>query len=246
MPMRAWKILWMFALPVLAAWADLEIPVRKDKVELTDGTVIDCTIIAATERGVLIVETDPDDPDVKHQRTISRKFIKKIERGPNEGANAGLQTEGKLGRKVIVGSGFDDEIATKGKKEDAEPKKTAVNTPRGKKDIVFEGKAAQLKRGAAAGGMKGTPQELADAYLQQFPALNEAAQALLGDKRVPQMFEQVAKGDGASKAQIESFLKVFVGNDTSAISQAVQNGAGVNAGATTPAERRRRRREPKQ
>lgn len=226
--------------------ADLEVNVRKDTVTLTDGTIIPCIILVVTEKAVLVVETDPEDSEVRRQRAIPRHVIKSFERGESDGATEGLLTESALARKVIAGTGFRDEETPKAKepkekktdKKDTndktattekKPKKTVPEGPvgPGKKDIVFSGKATKLTAEGVAGAIKGSPRDMADAYLQRFPALREAAQSFLGADRLPQTFEQIQKGDGPVRAQAESFLGVFMGSDTSAIGQTINlGGAG--------------------
>jgi len=236
------------ALWVSPAHADLEVNVRKDTVTLTDGTVIPCIILVVTEKAVLVVETDPEDSEVRRQRAIPRHVIKSIERGESDGATEGLQTESALARKVIAGTGFRDEEGPK-TKEPKEKKtdkkdpndKTVVTDKKpkqkpvaegpvgpGKNGIVFSGKATKLTAEGVAGTIKGSPKDMADAYLQRFPALRDAAQSFLGADRLPQTFEQIQKGDGPVRAQAESFLGVFMGSDTSAIGQTINlGGAGV-------------------
>lgn len=237
------------ALSVAPAHADLEINLRQDTITLTDGTVIPCIILVITEKAVLVVETDPEDSEARRQRAIPRHVISKIERGEHDGATEGLQTESLLARKVISGTGFRDEESPKAKepkaknddKKDPNDKTaTPVKKPKetkpvatgpvgpGKTGIVFSGKATKLATEATAGTIKGSPKDMADAYLQRFPALRDAAQSFLGSERLPQAFEQIQKGDGPVRSQAESFLGVFMGSDTSAIGQMMAQG-GIGA-----------------
>lgn len=237
------------ALWVAPLRADLEVNVRKDTITLTDGTVIPCLILVITEKAVLVVETDPEDSEVRRQRAIPRHVIKSIERGESDGATEGLQTESSLARKVIAGTGFRDEETPKSKepkekktdKKDPNDKTTAVPdkkpktkpVPTGpigpdKGGITYGGNVTKIPTQGAAGGIKGSPKDMADAYLQRFPALREAAQSYLGADRLPQTFDLIQKGDGPVRAQAESFLGVFMGSDSSAIGQTINlGGAGI-------------------
>lgn len=247
--------------------ADLEAIVRADKLILTDGTEIECQILAITERAVLIVETDADDPEIRKQRAIPRHAIKSIERGENEGLVEGFQTGTELGRKVITAAGFredaepksggagakekkggDEKVAAdpKDPKAKKEPKKKEVVTgpvgPKGpgKAGVVFGGKTAKLANEGVAGTIKGQPRELAEAYLQRFPALRDAAQSFMGPDQLQKSFEQIQKGDAAAKSQAESFMGVFFGGDSSAIGQMMAAG-----GTVKPQRGERVKRQPK-
>lgn len=267
--MRLWTA--FFFVVILCAFqsrihADLEVNVRQDKLVLTDGTEIPCLILAITDRAVLIVEADPNDPESRKQRAVPRRVIQRIVRGENEGVTEGLMTEEAQGKKVIAGVGFREEetpksrepktkddkdgkggtekVAAKAsKKEPKAPKPDGPVGP-GKAGIVFAGKATKLTTEGVAGTIKGAPKEMADAYLQRFPALREASQSFLGADRLPQAFEQIQKGDGQARTQAESFLRVFMGNDTSSLGQMMAQGGTAGVSRPPRGPRRGAREQP--
>ena len=85
--------------------ADIEINARRDTVVLEDGTEITCYILMMSPVGIVIVETDPKNPEKKTQRTIGRSAIKNIVIGERSSRTEELLTDNEFARKVVLGSG---------------------------------------------------------------------------------------------------------------------------------------------
>jgi|GEM_PF-6689963 len=213
-----------------SACADLQVQVRKDTVKLKDGTEIQCIVLAVTAKGVLIVETDPEDEEATRQRIIPAADVAEILRGEAEGAVAGFQTEHELARKVIQGTGYrkeeapskSDKVAKGGKGKEKEPKtpKVAEKTaPTPAEPSVPRNLKPAVEAAAPGPVSKLSAKELSEAYAARFPELKLQAQALLGMDRATQILDMAQKGDVPARAEAESFMKLFMPPDTSTLSE---------------------------
>lgn len=115
------------------ARADLEVWYRQDRVELVDGTVIECFVVISGPRGAVVVmedkarskpkeaekaeqvgeaeKTEQAEEAEKQEVPLKQEFIpadviRRIVRGENNGEKKGFQTALELAHKVIRGTGF--------------------------------------------------------------------------------------------------------------------------------------------
>jgi len=189
--------------------ADLQVNLRRDKVELTDGTVVECIVLMQTERGVLIAVKDPDKEDGVIQKFIPAGKVKRVTRGKDEGAVKGFKTEEELARKVIQGSGYrkDDGDAPPPAPVDLTGPVAPV-TP-----LVSDSNLKPDELETVVANSKLSSQDLAKAYLSRFPDIRAAAQLFLGGSdRLPELFDRAQKGDYATRDQLERFLRLFLSN----------------------------------
>ncbi len=205
------------------AAADLEVSVRVDKVTLKDGTEVECIVLMVTAKGVLIVESDPKEPEKTRQRVIPAEQVESIVHGERDGAVTGLQTETEETQKVVQGTGFRKPSKTK---KDAKEGKDAKDGGTPKPPGVIQGLKADKVTTVKIDDPKGpvpasklAARDLSDAYLSRFPVLKSSAQNLLGLDRVPQLIEQAQKGDPLARKQVESFLKMFLPADTTSLAE---------------------------
>ncbi|MBI3829613.1 MAG: hypothetical protein HY291_08855 [Planctomycetes bacterium] len=198
-------LLTLAAVLAVPVHADLQVNLRKDKVELTDGTVIECIVLMETDKSVMIAVKDPDKEDGVIQRVIPSGKVKKITRGPDEGKIKGLKTDAEMASKVIQGSGYrandhdedkPPEINPTGPVEAVQPVtpvKTTDNTPK------------------PLANSKLSPKDIANEYLSRFPDLREAAQVFMGGSdRVGELFQNAQQNDPVLRQQLDGFLTLFL------------------------------------
>ena len=196
--------------------ADLEVNGRVDKIELTDGTVIECVVVMEAANGALILEGDPKDKAARRQRLIPKNQIVRIIHGEANGKIDGFQTDTEQCRKVVQGTGFrKEEPKSKVDKESIKAPTTAISAD----------ELARLKLKKDLNGpvpeSKLTPQALRDAYVSRFPALKDMTQSLLGTDRAVQVLDQAEKGDPLVRRQVEGFLNlVLAQNSAPAVAEA--------------------------
>lgn len=188
------------------AHADFHVNVRRDKVELQDGTTLECQVLMETQRGVLVVVKDPENEKSVCQKLIPAGKVKKITRGLDEGQIKGIKTDPELARKVVQGSGYRKEadLAPKppvnptGPVTPAQPyAPPAVNPPPPGPQPVSNSKLS--------------PQDVAEAYLSRYPALREAAELFLGGStQVAPLFQRAKEGDATVREPLEGFLNLFL------------------------------------
>lgn len=216
------------------ARADLEVFTKRDTIVLEDGSEIACRVLMISEKGVLIVEADPANPEKKSQRIIPREKIRSIIRDERNGAIEGLSTDTEFARKVIKGTHKDEpkeEVADEkpGKKSSGRPKtpfeestKTAPGPFAQTKDTTNPAGAGPT---APAGGKdvkvempKGTlnAKDLTDAYFTRYPELRGAGMDLLGTTQIQEWLNSARDGNDSARKPIESMLKAYMGvNDKS-------------------------------
>ena len=120
--------------------ADIEINARHDTVVLEDGTEIQCYILMMSPSGIVIVETDPMNPEKRTQRTIGRSAIKNIVIGERSLRTEELLTDTEYARKVILGSGT--------RKDDQADKADDKKTDGKKKGVAASKKSKSKKKDA--------------------------------------------------------------------------------------------------
>lgn len=186
-------------------WADLQAFVATDVVELKDGKKIQCLILMESSRGVLIIMPDPEQgEDAYRQQFIPKNQIKQMVRGPRQGGTKAFQTDTELARKVIQGSGFQPEAASRA--QPAEP-----ITPTGPIAPATPPVTARPAPAPVPAGEKGALQarDLTEAYLQRFPALEEASQMLGGRTLLAKSIERTL-ADPAARQEAERLLDMFL------------------------------------
>jgi len=184
-------------------WADLQAFVATDVVELKDGKKIQCLILMESSRGVLVVMPDPEQgEDAYRQQFIPKSQIKHMVRGPRQGGTKAFQTDTELARKVVQGSGFQPE--TTSRTQPAEP-----ITPTG--PIAPATPPVTAKPAPVPAGGKGAlpAKDLTEAYLQRFPALEEASQMLGGRTILAKSIESTL-ADPAARQEAERLLDMFL------------------------------------
>jgi hypothetical protein len=221
-----------------SARADLEVNVRRDTVVLNDGTEIQCQVLMVSKSGVLIVESDPDDPQKKTQRIIPRQTVRNLVLGEKLSKIEGLQTDTEMARKVIHGAGFrkeepekevaDDKPAKSAKgKGGSASKKGGSKTPA---DPFSDDKSkAAAKSSSESSASKAPaktvdlptssvilastipPKELTEAYVGQFPDLQSALD-IAGPARVQEWLGGGPQVNATTHKQLESLLKAYVGS----------------------------------
>lgn len=210
--------------------ADLEVFTKRDTIVLNDGTEIACRVLMITDKGVLIVESDPTSPDKKSQRIIPRDKISSIIRDERNGAIEGLATDTEFARKVIKGAHKDEpkedeaepktvrKTGSKTKTPFEEPAKPAPNPFAGAKDSTA--KPAAPGPVAPAGGKdvkvempKGTlsGKDLTDAYFARYPELRGAGMDLLGTTQIQDWLNSARDGNESARKPLESMLKAYIG-----------------------------------
>jgi hypothetical protein len=186
------------------AHADLLTNQRHDKVELEDGTVIECIVVIETPKGVLVLMPGKAGENAG-QKLIPKERVKKITRGTDEGRFQGFQTESETARKVIQGTGFRDTLKTTAKE-------TGPATPAGP-----IGPIAPIVQPAATGNtagnvvtakpMKLTPAEVIKEYLARYPELKTTAGPLLADPaRASQWLDKAITFSPEVRARVEELL----------------------------------------
>lgn len=201
----AWvAVLLAGALIATPVHADLQVNLRRDKVELTDGTVVECIVLMQTPRGVLIAVKDPNKEDGVIQKIIPANKVKNVVRGEDEGQMKGLKTEEELARKVIQGSGY--------RKDGTEEAPQPIN-PTGPIEAVqpvAPSKTASNDPQPIANS-KLSPQDVAHEYLSRFPDMREASLVFLGGSdRVGELFQRAQKDDANLREQLDGFLNLFL------------------------------------
>ncbi|MCW8133687.1 MAG: hypothetical protein KIS92_25300 [Planctomycetota bacterium] len=205
--LRAVLAAWLLACAFVAtpAHADLQVNLRRDKVELNDGTVVECIVLMQTPRGVLIAVKDPNKEDGVIQKVIPSSKVKSIVRGEDEGQMKGLKTEEELARKVIQGSGY--------RKEGVEEQPQPIN-PTGPIEAIqplVPNKTTDPNGPKPVANSKLTPQQVAQEYLSRFPDLREASQIFMGgSERVGELFQRAQKDDPILREQLDGFLNLFL------------------------------------
>lgn len=188
------------------AHADLQVNLRRDKVELTDGTVIECIVLMQTERVVLVAIKNPDKEDGMLQKIIPIAQVKKITKGPDEGQVKGLKTDTELARKVIQGSGF--------RKDDKDSENTGPAMPTGPVQAVQPLVPAPRpvdNTPKPVANSKRSPTEVANEYMARFPDLRAAAQVFLGGAdKLPEYFQRAQKDDVLLREQLGGTLNLFL------------------------------------
>ena len=199
----------LIALACTPASADLQVNLRRDTVELEDGTKLECLVLMETPRGLLVVVKDPEKPDGVFQKLIPAAQVKKVTRGPDEGQIKGLKTEAELARKVVQGSGY--------RKEGKDPSQLPPVAPTGPITTALPPVQNQPAEPPAPGvqpapaSSKLSPQQVADAYLSRYPALQEVAQTFLGGtERVAPLIQRARDGDATVREPLEGFLGLFL------------------------------------
>lgn len=186
--------------------ADLQVNLRADKVELNDGTVIECIVLMETARGVLIAVKDPDKEDGIIQRVIPIANVKKITKGEDQGQMKGLKTEEELARKVIQGSGY--------RKDGHDISKPLPINPTGPIEVVQPVVGPTKPTGIdvkPVANSKLSPKDVANEYLSRFPDLREAAQVFMGGgERVGELFQTAQTDDPVLHDQLDNFLTLFL------------------------------------
>ena len=214
----------MFSAPVRA---DLQVNLRRDKVELTDGTVVECIVLMQTERGVLIAVKDPDKEDGVIQKVIPAAKVKSVTRGKDAGEVKGFKTEEELARKVIQGSGY--------RKDDGDAPPPAPVDPTGPvapvTPLLTDPKLKPAEPEKVVANSKLSPKDVANEYLSRFPDIRAAAQIFLGGSdRLPELFDRAQKGDKVVRDQLEEFLRLFL----SSVQPPVQSKAPPNKQPAKP------------
>ena len=190
-----------------SARADLQVDLRRDVVELVDGTRIECIVLIETRRGVLVAVADPKREGGSKQEFIPADKIRKITRGEGNGQMQGFQTEVELCQKVIQGTGFrppqpatkkdETPVVPAGPIQPAQPVNPAQPAP-----------AQPLTNRPAP---KLSPKELTSAYFSRFPALREAAEQLLGGSaNLQETLQRSFEGDPGAREQLEKFLELYL------------------------------------
>ena len=191
------------------ALAYLQVNVRRDVVELQDGTKVECIVLVETKRGVLVVVKDPDKAEGVVQKLIPAADVKKITSGSDEGQIKGLKTEAELARKVVQGSGY--------RKEGKDPTLLPPVAPTGPitpalapvTNATGEQPAANTPSKPAASKL--TPQQVAGAYFSRFPTLQMAVETFVGGTdMVAPLIQQARDGDITAREPLEGFLGLFL------------------------------------
>jgi hypothetical protein len=205
-----------FATP---ARADLQVNQRVDKVVLKDGTEIQCIVLMVTSKNVLIVEADDKDKEKKRQRIIPFEDVDHIDYGKSDGSTTGLETDAELAHKVIQGTGFRKEDTKKEKEKKEKDDKEKKKTPTGNQPLDTSKIKNIAPEKLASSTGKLSAKDLSDAYMSRFPVLKGTAQTLIGLDRVPQLIDAAQKGDPLARKQVEGFLSLFLGADTSSLAE---------------------------
>lgn len=185
--------------------ADLQVNLRKDKVELTDGTVIECIVLIETEKNIMIAVKDPDKEDGVIQKVIAIGKIKKITRGPDEGKIKGLKTNAEMASKVIQGSGY----RSNDRDEDRPPEINPTGPVEAVKPVTPVKTTDTTPKPVA--NSKLSPKDVANEYLSRFPDLREAAQVFMGGSdRVGELFQNAQQNDPVLRQQLDGFLTLFL------------------------------------
>ncbi|MCX7804921.1 MAG: hypothetical protein N3A38_06985 [Planctomycetota bacterium] len=172
-----------FAVP---AAADVQVNDRTDRIRLADGEEIECIILVATPRALVVVEKA-----ASRQRTIGRDEIVSIERGRLEGRINGYMTDTVGCRKEIRGEGFRREEkpameAKTGPEAGGEPE--ARHQPRHPPD-----KSAMRKA-----------MDLMASYERHYPAMARAIAAFVGIER----FAGMIAGAGEDPSAVERYRDI--------------------------------------
>jgi hypothetical protein len=187
--------------------ADMQAFVGQDVVELTDGTRIECLVVMESTRGVLVIRPDPEKGEGAHrQQFIPASQIKSVTRGVRQGETKAFQTDTELARKVIQGSGLRPDDKAKPAQPVTPTGPIAPVTP-----PVAQKPGPRPTPTPPLGQGKGTlpSKDLIEAYLQRFPALQEAADQLLGGQTQLAEGLEKALAEPATRQEAERMLELF-------------------------------------
>jgi len=194
-------ILFFFWGPV---YADMQAFVGQDTVELVDGTRIECLVVMESPRGLLIIRSDPEKGEDGHrQEFIPASQVKSVTRGVRLGETKAFPTDNELAQKVIQGSGTKTPATSKPVTPLLPTGPIAPATP----PVTQKGPAPMPAPAPAKGAL--ASKDLASAYLQRFPALEDAVGQLLGGRS--QLVEAMDKAlaDPAARLEAERMLDLF-------------------------------------
>ena len=229
------SILLCFSMAVLPLHADLLLNQRRDKIELDDGTVVECIIIMETPTGVLVLLPEKTEGQGAGQKIIPRARIKNITKGTDEGRMQGFQTETDTARKVIQGTGFRDTLKAKD---------NAPATPGGPIGPIAPivqpaGTGTGIPVPAAyAKPMKLSPSEVVKEYLARYPELKQSGGWLLNDpSRASQWLDKAITSSPEVRARVEDLLNRLNQSQAETLTQGpmVAPGAPSRGGRATPA-----------
>ncbi len=177
------------AAAVLAASAALAVPVaadvqvndRTDRIKLTDGEEIECIILVAAPRALVVVEKA-----TFRQRTIGRDEIASIERGRIEGRINGYITDAVGSRKEIIGEGF---------------RREERRAPEEKTGQKAGGELEVMRRPRHLTDKSATRKalELMESYERHYPSIGCAIAAVVGIERLAETISVAAEDPVAAE-----------------------------------------------
>lgn len=184
-------------------YADMQAFVGQDVVELADGTRIECLVVMESSRGVLIIRPDPEKgADGHRQEFIPAGQVKSITRGIRQGETKAFQTDNELAQKVIQGSG----TKAGAKSKPAQP--VLPTGPIAPATAPVTQKAPAIAPPVPAKGALAS-KDLINSYLLRFPALQDAADQLLGGQSQLAEVMEKALADPAARQETERILNLF-------------------------------------